>query len=60
MLLLPQAAKRLLHPHQPKLSEDGVSLVELKHSRYISQPGSTLHVWIHTPPSPLSDKHLSF
>ncbi len=28
MLLLPQAAKRLLHPHQPKLKDDRVSLIE--------------------------------
>lgn len=28
MLLLPQAANRLLRPHQPKLKEHGVSLIE--------------------------------
>lgn len=40
MLLLPQTAKRLLRPLQPKLKEDGV-----KHNRYVGQLGSTFHVW---------------
>lgn len=41
ILLLPQASKRLLHPHRPKLTDDLV-----KHNWYVSQLGSTLCMWM--------------
>lgn len=55
-----KAAKRMLHPHQPKnwrwwkwCLADWV-----KHNRYIGQLGRTLHMWIHRSVFPPFDKHL--